>query len=100
VLVVGLTVVALAVEENGQRGYDDWTTWAVFATVVAAVHLLPLVWKPEPRLVWDVVALATIGLAFYWVALVLPMIGNATSFAQTMAVACALAHLWVLPGRR
>lgn len=100
VLVVGLTVLALAVMVNGQRGYQDWTTWAIFATVMAAAHLLPLVWKGEPRRVWDVVALATVGLVFYWVALVLPFIGYATSFAQTMAVACALAHLWLLPGRR
>ena len=100
VLVLGLTVLALAVEENDQRGYDDWTTWAVFATVMAAVHLLPLVWRADPRRVWDVVAVATGGLAFYWLALVLPQIGNATGFVQTLAVACAVAHLWVLPGRR
>jgi hypothetical protein len=100
VLVLGLTVLALAVMVNGQRGYSDWTTWAVFATVVAAVHLLPLIWKAEPRRVWDVVAIATAGLVFYWVAIVLPFIGLSTSFAQTLAVACALAHLWLLPGRR
>jgi cytochrome b561 len=100
VLVLALTVVALAVEENSQRGYEAWTTWAIFATVMAAVHLLPLVWKAEPRRVWDVVAIATGGLVFYWVAIVLPFIGNATSFAQTLAVAFALAHLWLLPGRR
>lgn len=100
VLVVGLTVLALALMVNGQRGYTDWTTWAVFATVMATAHLLPLVWKGEPRRVWDVVAVATVGLVFYWVAIVLPFIALSTSFAQTMAVACALAHLWLLPGRR
>jgi hypothetical protein len=100
VLVPGLTVVALAVMVDGLRGYEAWTTWAVFATVVAAVHLLPLVWKGEPRKVWDVVALATVGLVFYWVAIVLPLIAYSMSFVQTMAVACALAHLWLLPGRR
>lgn len=100
VLVVALTVLALAVMVNGQRGYSDWTTWAIFATVMAAVHLLPLVWKGEPRKVWDVVALATVGLVFYWVAIVLPFISLSTSFAQTLAVALALAHLWLLPGRR
>src|SRR3954447_23851527 len=87
VLVLALTVLALGVMVNGQRGYSDWTTWAVFATVMAAAHLLPLVWKGEPRQVWDVVAVATGGLVFYWVAIVLPFIGYATSFAQTLAVA-------------
>jgi heme/copper-type cytochrome/quinol oxidase subunit 4 len=100
VLVLALTVLALAVMVNGVRGYEDWTTWAIFATVAAAVHLLPLVWKGEPRQVWDVVALATAGLIFYWVALILPFIGSSLSFVQTLAVACALAHLWLLPGRR
>jgi heme/copper-type cytochrome/quinol oxidase subunit 4 len=100
VLVVGLTVLALAVEENDQRGYEQWTTWAIFATVMAAVHLVPLVMRNQPRRTWDIVAIATAGLVFYWVALILPFIGNATSFAQTLAVACALAHLWLLPGRR
>jgi hypothetical protein len=64
------------------------------------VHLLPLVWKAEPRRVWDVVAIATGGLVFYWVAIVLPFIAGSLSFVQTLAVACALAHLWLLPGRR
>jgi len=100
VLVVGLTVLALAVEENEQRGYEDWTSWAIFATVMAALHLVPLVLRNQPRRTWDIVAAATAGLAFYWLALVLPQIGNATSLAQTLAVACAAAHLWVLPGRR
>jgi hypothetical protein len=100
VAVVALTVVALAVEENEQTGYEAWTTWSIFATVMAAAHLLPLVWRKEPRRVWDIVAGATVGLVFYWVAIVLPFIGNATSFAQTLAVACALGHLWLLPGRR
>lgn len=100
VLVLGLTVLGLAVEENDSRAYSTYTTWAVFATVMAAVHLLPLVWKGEPRRVWDVVAVATGGLVFYWVAIVLPFIGNGTSFALTLAVALAVAHCWVLPGRR
>ena len=100
VLVVALTVLAQAVEENGLRGYSAYTTWAVFATVMAAVHLLPLVWKAAPRVVWDTVAIATGGLVFFWVALVLPFIGTGASFAQTLAVALALAHLWLLPGRR
>jgi hypothetical protein len=100
VLVLALTVLALTVRENDQRGYDVYTTWGVFATVVAAVHLLPLVWKSDPRQVWDVVAIATGGLAFFWVAIVLPFIGSGTSFAQTLAVALACAHCWVLPGRR
>jgi heme/copper-type cytochrome/quinol oxidase subunit 4 len=100
VLVVGLTVLALAVEENDQRGYEQWTTWAIFATVMAAVHLVPLVLRNQPRRTWDIVAIATAGLVFYWVAIILPFIGNATSFAQTLAVAFALAHLWLLPGRR
>jgi hypothetical protein len=100
VLVLGLTVLALAVEENDSRGYDAQTTWAVFATVMAAAHLLPLVWKAEARRVWDVVAIATGGLVFYWVAIVLPFVGNGVSFAQTLAVALAVAHCWVMPGRR
>ena len=33
--------------------------------------------------------MATVGLAFYWLALVLPQIDDATSLAQTLAVACA-----------
>ena len=100
VLVLGLTVLANVVEENDQRGYDVYTTWAIFATVMAAAHLLPLVWKKDPRRVWDVVAIATGCLVFYWVAIVLPFIGSGVSFAQTLAVALACAHCWLLPGRR
>lgn len=100
VLVVALTVLGLAVPENDVQGYEVWTTWSVFATVAAAVHLLPLVWRTEPRRVWDVVAVATAALVFWWVAIVLPVVSNATGLVLTLAVACAAAHLWLLPGRR
>lgn len=100
VAVLALTVVALAVEENGQRGYEDWTAWAVFATVVAAVHLFPLFSPLDQSRTWDVVAGATAGLVLYWVAIVVPGISSNTAFVQTMAVAIAVAHCWTLPGRR
>jgi len=100
VLVLGLTVTALAIEENDSRGYEDWTAWAIFATVMAAVHLLPLFSPFDEETTWMVVAVATAGLVLYWVALVLPSISSNTAFAQTMAVALALAHCWLLPGRR
>jgi hypothetical protein len=101
VLVLGLTVVALAVEEpEDTLGYDDWTAWAIFATVMAAVHLLPLFSPLDEEKTWTVVALATAGLVLYWVAIVLPSVSSNTAFAQTMAVVLALAHCWLLPGRR
>ena len=100
VLVLGLTVAALAIEENDSRGYEDWTAWAIFATVMAAVHLLPLFSPLDEETTWTVVAVATAGLVLYWVALVLPSISSNTAFAQTMAVVLALAHCWLLPGRR
>jgi hypothetical protein len=88
------------VKENDQRGYDVYTTWAVFATIMAAAHLVPVLTQLQPRRVWDIVAIATGGLVFYWVAIVLPFIGSGVSFAQTLAVALAVAHCWMLPGRR
>ena len=100
VLVLGLTVLALAVKEDNSRGYADWTAWAVFATVMAAVHLLPLFSPLDEEKTWLVVAIATGGLVLYWVAIVLPIVTSDLAFAQTMAVVLALAHLWLLPGRR
>jgi len=100
VLVLGLTVTALAIEENESRGYEDWTAWAIFATVMAAVHLLPLFSPLDEEKTWLVVALATAGLVLYWVAIVLPSVSSNTAFTQTMAVVLALAHCWLLPGRR
>ena len=101
ILVLGLTVVALAVEEDeSTRGYEDWTAWAIFATVMAAVHLLPLFSPLDEETTWTIVAIATAGLVFYWVAVVVPRIETDLGFVQTLAVALALAHLWLLPGRR
>ena len=100
VVVVGLTVTALAVEENETRGYEDWTAWAIFATVMAAVHLLPLFSPLDEETTWTIVAVATAGLVLYWVAIVVPGISSNLGFVQTLAVAIALAHLWLLPGRR
>ena len=101
ILVLGLTVVALAVEEDeSTRGYSDWTAWAIFATVMAAVHLLPLFSPLGEKETWTIVAVATAGLVFYWVAIILPGIESNLGFVQTLAVALAVAHLWLLPGRR
>lgn len=101
ILVLGLTVLALAVEEDeGVRGYADWTSWAIFATLMAAVHLLPLFSPLGEQETWTIVAIATAGLVFYWVAIVLPGIESELGFVQTLAVALAVAHLWLLPGRR
>jgi hypothetical protein len=101
ILVLGLTVVALAVEEpEDTRGYEDWTAWAIFATVMAAAHLLPLFSPLDEEKTWLVVALATAGLVFYWVAIVVPGIESNLGFVQTLAVALACAHVWLLPGRR
>ncbi|QIG43764.1 hypothetical protein G5V58_14205 [Nocardioides anomalus] len=101
VATIALTVVALAVMEDARRGYEVWTTWSVVATLAALVHLLPVGWKPEPRTKsWDAVALATGVLLFFWVAAFLPSVTTGTGFAMTAAVACAVAHCWVLPGRR
>lgn len=100
VAVLALTVTALAVEENQTRGYEDWTAWAVFATVMAAVHLLPLFSPLDEETTWTIVAVATAGLVLYWVAIVVPGISSNLGFAQTLAVALAVAHCWLLPGRR
>ncbi len=100
VLVIGLTVLGLAYEENGVRAYDTYTTWAIFATVMAAAHLVPLVWTSNPRRAFEVAAVATGGLAFYWAALVLRDIGTGTSFALTLAVSLAVANCLVLRTRR
>ena len=100
VLVVGLTVTALAVEEDLTRGYEEWAAWAIFATVMAAVHLLPLFSPVDEETTWTIVAVATAALVLYWVAIVVPFIGANISFVQTLAVMLALGHLWLLPGRR
>jgi hypothetical protein len=63
ILVLGLTVTALAIEEEETgRGYEDWIAWAIFATVMAAVHLLPLFSPLDEETTWTVVAVATAGL--------------------------------------
>lgn len=100
VLVLGLTVVALAVQHDDRNGYQDWTAWAIFATAMAAVHLFPAFSPLGAERTWLVVAAATGGLLLYWALIVLPGISSNTSFAQTVAVALAVAHCALLPGRR
>lgn len=95
-----LMVIALAVAENGRRGYTDWTLWALFATVAALVQLAPLVVKGDPQRSWTTGAIGVVALIGYWVVIVLPGIDTNTGFLQTFAVAAAAVGCWLTPGRR
>jgi hypothetical protein len=77
--------------------------WTVFALVCAVVQLAPLLrsafgWSPV--LAWRIGAAGVGGLLLFWVLLVLPSIGQNTSFALTLGTLSACAALWMAPARQ
>jgi hypothetical protein len=91
------------VQEGDSRVWDGLEAWSVFALVCAVVQLAPLLrsafgWSPV--LAWRIGAAGVGGLLLFWVLLVLPSIGQNTSFALTLGTLSACAALWMAPARQ
>lgn len=111
---VGLTVVALALLELGlsMRGGEPesyWQRiplWSAFATLCALLGLLafaaffPAGNRSRSGPAWRVAAAGLVGLAVFWLLVVLPVVDTDRGFVLTAALAALGGALWIGPRRK
>jgi hypothetical protein len=110
---LGLAVLSLALLELGLPldfgGESFWaalTLWSVFATLCAVLAVVafaasyPAASRLRSRRVWRIAAGGLVGLAVFWVLVVLPVVASDRGFLLTAALGALGAALWVGPGRK
>jgi hypothetical protein len=110
---VGLAVLALVLLELGltlgfgTRSY--WSAvplWSAFATLCAALGVVALAAaypagsRLRPSAVWRIAAAGLVGLAVFWLLVVLSVVASDRGFLLTAALGALGAALWVGPGRK
>ncbi|MCW2742690.1 MAG: hypothetical protein JWR45_3112 [Blastococcus sp.] len=105
---LGLVALSVALLELGlslRFGEDSyWSTvplWSAFATVCAVLGLaaftdvLPVIGRLTAGRGWQVAAGGLVGLAVFWLLVVLPVVASDRGFVLTMALAALGAALWI-----
>jgi peptidoglycan/LPS O-acetylase OafA/YrhL len=105
-LVLGLGAVALLEVGLVRGAHSFWTTvplWSGFATLAALVGLLASAARGARAgtdRAWRLSAAGLIGLAVFWVLVVLPVGNTDRGFVLTAALGCLGVSLWLAPGRK
>jgi hypothetical protein len=112
-LALGLVVASLALLQlglglrfGGESFWSDIPLWSAFATactvlgLAASASLLPAARRLGPGAAWRVAAGGLVGLAAFWVLVVLPVVASDRGFLLTAALGCLGAALWTGPARR
>jgi hypothetical protein len=107
---VGLAVLALVLLELGlaldfgtRSLWSAVPLWSAFATVAALLTLLAFAAPARAArsgVVWRVAAGGLVGLAVFWLLVVLPDADTNRGFVLTAALACLGAGVWIGPGRK
>lgn len=110
---LGLAVLSLVLLELGlflDFGLESYwsvvTLWSAFATlcsvvaVLALAAALPAASRVRSGAVWRLAAGGLVGLAVFWLLVVLPVVAGDRGFLLTAALGALGAALWIGPGRR
>jgi hypothetical protein len=101
VLSLVLLQLGLALDLGGESLWDAVPLWSGFATAAVLAGLLAVVFasskrgRARARQAWNVGAAALVGLAAFWLLLVLPGADSDRGFLLTAALACLGAALWI-----
>jgi hypothetical protein len=108
---LGLSIVALALLELGlalrwgdlESYWQSIPLWSAFATLCALLGLGAYVASAvtgnrlRPGLLWRIAAAGLVGLAVFWLLVVLPVVATDRGFVLTAALGALGAALWVGP---
>ena len=100
---VVLTALGLSIPFDSSCLWATSLAWAIFAMVAALVSVAPLLARSagrSPSTMWTVGAVGAGALLLFWVLVALPGVTSNQGFVLTLATACALAGVWLSPGRR
>ncbi len=95
-------VLGLVVPSGGNFPFFDLGLWAVFGIVSVALLGAPLVagaLKLSAVQAWRIAGAGCIGLAFHWLAFVVPILEKNPSFFMTVGFGAALWSTYLAPGR-
>ena len=101
-----LLELGLALRFGGESFWSDIPLWSAFATgctvlgLAAAAALLPGGRRIGAGTAWRVAAGGLVGLAVFWVLVVLPVVATDRGFLLTAALGCLGGALWAGPARR
>lgn len=102
VLAVVLLELGLSLDFGGRSYWSAVTLWAAFATACALLALVAFVAAGD-RLrsapAWRVAAAGLVGVAVFWLLVVLPDVGSDRGFVLTAALGALGGALWVGPRR-
>jgi drug/metabolite transporter (DMT)-like permease len=102
VVSLAAVVVWLVWPEDGDLGLENLKLWTLFVLGSALLLFTPMVRKVfrlDPQRAWQFCAGGASGLAFSWVAFLLPQISTNQAFFGTIAVAAAGLAVATAPGR-
>jgi hypothetical protein len=112
-IALGLAVVSLVLLELGlllefdaERYWSVLTLWSAFATlcgvlaVLALAAGLPAASRVRPAAIWRIGAGGLVGLAVFWLLVVLPVVASDRGFLLTASLGALGAALWIGPGRK
>jgi hypothetical protein len=100
-----LLELGLVLRFGGESFWSDIPLWSAFATVCAllglagSAALLPR-GRPSPGTGWRIAAAGLVGLAVFWLLVVLPVVATDRGFLLTAALGCLGGALWAGAGRR
>jgi hypothetical protein len=112
-LALGLVAASLVLLElglglrfGGESFWSDIPLWSAFATasavlgLAASARLLPAGRRPSATTAWRIAAGGLVGLAVFWLLVVLPVVASDRGFLLTAALGCLGGALWLGPARR
>jgi hypothetical protein len=105
VLAVVLLELGLALDFGTESYWSAVPLWSAFATACTVLGLLafavslPSGGRLRPSAVWRIAAGGLVGLAVFWLLVVLPVVASDRGFLLTAALGALGGALWVGPGR-
>jgi hypothetical protein len=105
-LSVLLLQLGLSLDFGTESYWSALPLWSAFASVATLVGLLAFV--PEapgrsrlrPQAGWRIGVFGLVGLALFWLLVVLPVVASDRGFLLTAALCCLGAALWIAPSRK
>jgi hypothetical protein len=101
-----LLELGLALRFGGESFWSDIPLWSAFATASAvlglagAARLLPAGRRPSATTAWRIAAGGLVGLAVFWLLVVLPVVATDRGFLLTAALGCLGGAVWTGLARR
>jgi hypothetical protein len=93
---------AVFMKEDDVQGWDNYGVWGIFAIVAALATAAPSMVGQgtlNRERAWQISVAGAVGVALFWILMILPSIEKNLSFVATAATVLAGLAAWTAPGR-